>query len=103
MKREIFNKYVEGIIDLFMISKKEFFSKTKKRSRVDARYLLYYLCYTRRMRVRYIQDYMEENGYLISHSSVLHGINKMTKEIEGDADYIRIIERLNQQEELINV
>jgi len=97
MKREIFNQYVDRIINLFMISKEDFFTKTKKRSCVDARHLLYYMCYHRNMRVRYIQDYMEENGYVITHSFVLHGIGKMKKEIENDVDYKPILSKLNQK------
>ena len=41
MKREIFNNYVLKIIDLYRISKEDFFTKTKKRACVDARHFVY--------------------------------------------------------------
>ncbi|QDP59014.1 MAG: hypothetical protein GOVbin1678_56 [Prokaryotic dsDNA virus sp.] len=97
MKREIFNNYVLKIIDLYRISKEDFFTKTKKRACVDARHFVYYLCHKRNVRIRYIQDYMEENGYEITHSSVIHGISKMSKEVEKDGDYLPVIEKLNQE------
>jgi hypothetical protein len=40
---------------------------------------------------------MEENGYEITHSSVIHGISKMSKEVEKDGDYLPVIEKLNQE------
>ena len=60
MKREIFNQYLERVIEQFRMSKENLLSKTKKREIVDARYLLYYLCYRRPMTISYIQKFMNE-------------------------------------------
>jgi len=94
MKVQIFNKYVQEVNNLFGIESEELFEKSKKRRVVDARHLLYYLCYTRPMRLRYIQDYMAENGYNVGHSSILHGIDQVNKKIEEDTDYKKVIERI---------
>jgi len=94
MKVQIFNKYVQEVNNLFGIESEKLFEKSKKRNVVDARHLLYYLCYNRPMRLRYIQDYMAENGYSVGHSSILHGIDQVNKKIEQDRDYKKVIERI---------
>jgi chromosomal replication initiation ATPase DnaA len=95
MKIRIFNKYVQEVTNLFGIDNEELFEKSKKRKVVDARHLLYYLCYNRPMRLRYIQDYMEDNGYVVGHSSILHGITQVNKKIEEDKDYKQVIESVS--------
>ena len=87
MKEDVFNQYVDRVIDLFGIKKKELFSKSKKRNLVDSRQLLYYLCSKRPIQVTYIQKYMRDNGYSVSHSSIIHGINVMNRKVEEDKDY----------------
>jgi chromosomal replication initiation ATPase DnaA len=94
MKQDIFNLYVGKVTDLFHISREELFTKTKKKTSVDARHLLYYLCFSRPMRIKYIQDYMEDNGYKISHSSVIYGINTIESKMGSDEDYVDVIEKL---------
>jgi chromosomal replication initiation ATPase DnaA len=91
MKQEVFNQYVERVSDLFGITKEVLFSKTKKRSVVDARHLVYYLCAKRPMQVTYIERYMGEAGYEIKHSSIIHGISAVEKRIAEDKDYISVI------------
>lgn len=87
MKYKIFNQYVDQVCHLFSISKEELFSKTKRRDIVDARQLLYYLCDKRPIRQVYIQEYMSNNGYDISHSSIHHGISVVKKKVKTDKDY----------------
>jgi chromosomal replication initiation ATPase DnaA len=94
MKRNIFNEYVEQVIELYGITKGELFQKSKVREIVDARHVLYYLCYNRPMKLKYIQKYMSEAGYNIGHSSVLHGIQAVTNLIQSDEDYKYLLTRL---------
>jgi len=96
MKQDVFNQYVEKVVDLFNITKDELFSKSKKRELVDARHLLYYLCSKRPMRLNYIQKYMSENGYVIQHSSVIHGISVIEERIKTDTDYISIVKEVEK-------
>jgi len=96
MKKEIFNQYAQKIADLFGVDKKELFVKSKKRDLVDARHLLYYLCFHRPMRLISIQNFMDENGYNISHPSVIHGINTVEQRVAEDADYTSIIKSIEK-------
>lgn len=94
MKEEVFNEYVKRITSLFKIDKEAMFSKSKKREVVDARHLLYYICSKRPMRLTYIQKFMENNGYVIQHSSVIHGIKSVESRIKEDRDYVSVVRTL---------
>jgi chromosomal replication initiation ATPase DnaA len=94
MKNEIFNDYVERIVGLYKIPKDEIFSKIKRMDVVDARHLLYYLCSNRRIQVSYIQRYMKMNGYVIGHSSIIHGIKSVESKVNEDSDYKQIINKI---------
>lgn len=96
MKKEIFNQYAQKIADLFGVDKQELFVKSKKRDLVDARHLLYYLCFHRPMKLISIQNFMDENGYNISHPSVIHGINTVEQRVAEDADYTSIIKSIEK-------
>ena len=96
MKKVIFNHYVQTIADLFGIDKHELFVKSKKRDLVDARHLLYYLCFYRPMKLISIQNFMNENGYHISHPSVIHGVNIVGQRIVEDPDYKFIIKSIEK-------
>jgi chromosomal replication initiation ATPase DnaA len=96
MKQDIFNQYTDRISELFGISKADLFSKSKKRDVVDARHLLYFLCAQRPMRINYIQKYMNDNGYNIQHSSVIHGIKVIEEKIKEDSDYVTVIKDIQK-------
>lgn len=91
MKQDIFNQYVDRIVNRFGIKRDELFSKSKKRELVDARHLLYYMCVKRPMRINYIQRYMSDNGYDIQHSSIIHGVNMTISKIQNDKDYVDLV------------
>lgn len=96
MKNDIFNQYVDRILELFEISREELFSKSKRRDIVDARYLLYYLCHKRPMTLSYIQKFMKANGYEIQHSSVIHGINTTLERVKNDIDYSQVVKDMEK-------
>lgn len=96
MKSDIFNQYVEKITKRFGITKEELFSKSKRPDCAEARHMLYYLCYTRPMRVTYIQAYMSENGYKTSHSVIIYGISSASDKMEIDRDYKLIVKSIEQ-------
>lgn len=91
MKQDVFNEYAERVCELFSISKRSLFDKSKKREFSDARFLLYYLCHRRRIKPCYIERYMKENGYVITHSTILYGVREVTKRVEEDSDYSSIV------------
>lgn len=94
MKNEIFNDYADRIVDVYKIPKEEIFSKNKRMDVVDARHLLYYLCFKRKMQISYIQRYMKINGYVIGHSSIIHGIKSVETKVNEDSDYKQIINKI---------
>ena len=96
MKQDVFNQYVERVVDLFQITKEDLFSKSKKRELVDARHLLYYLCSKRPMQIAYIERYMNESGYAIKHSSIIHGIGVTEQKLETDKDYVSIVKDIEK-------
>lgn len=96
MKEDVFKQYVERVISLFNISREDFFSKSKKRELVDARQLVYYLCSERPMQITYIQKFMNEGGYKIQHSSIIHGINSMKEKVKNDKDYQTIVKDIDR-------
>jgi len=91
MKEDIFNQYADRVCSLFDITREQLFSKSKKRNLVDARHLLYYLCYSRPMQVSYITTFMNNNGYIIQHSSIVHGVSIIKSKMKADRDYAQII------------
>lgn len=96
MKHDVFNQYVDRVSDLFGISKEDIFSKSKKREFVDARHLIYYLCAKRPMQITYIQKYMNEAGYEIKHSSIIHGIAAVEQKIADDKDYVSVVREVER-------
>jgi len=96
MKKELFNRFVEEILVLFRLTREELFRKDKDNNIVDARQMLYYLCHGKRMNYLQIEKFMAENGYIIKYNSITHGIKSMEKKMVKDADYRKIIERLEQ-------
>ena len=95
MKQQIFMAYALDVCDIFGLKTKILFTKMKRRDVVDARFLLYYICFKRPMRIRDIQEYMADYGYAISHSAIIKGIAIMTDRIKNDKDYSDLIKRLN--------
>jgi len=94
MKKKFFDKYTIEIVKLFRISRKDLFSKNKKREISTARHLLYYMCFRRKMSLVEIQSYMLEEGYQIPHSSIIHGINVVEEKILTDTDYTYSIDKI---------
>ncbi len=39
---------------------------------------------------------MEDNGYNINHSSIIHGINVVKENIENDSDYLTITNQIQE-------
>tara|TARA_Y100001937_G_C7009022_1_gene280066 strand:+ start:460 stop:753 length:294 start_codon:yes stop_codon:yes gene_type:complete len=94
MKREIFDKYATAIADRFHLTLDEMFSKTKKREIVDARQMLYFLSRERPIRISYIQKFMEDNGHIVTHSTIIHGYNKAKESVDNDQDYADVINQI---------
>lgn len=95
MKEDIFEQYVDKVIQLYSISREELFARSKKRYIVDARNLLCYLCFNRKIKLITIQEFMGKNNYKTSHSPIIYSINTVVKKAEEDKDYRLIIKNID--------
>lgn len=95
LKFELFNQYASEVCKVFVVSEEDIFQKTKEQSVVDARYLLYYLSYSRDINQTYIKKFMKMRGYDISHSTIHYGIKQVEKKLLKDQDYQVVIDRIN--------
>jgi chromosomal replication initiation ATPase DnaA len=84
------------VLDLFSVTREELFSKSKKRNIVDARQLLYYLCFNRQMQLIIIKNFMINNGYEIAHNSIINGIRVVDDKVKEDRDYQSIIKDIDK-------
>ena len=97
MKQQIFKAYALDVCKALGVDVKLLFTKLKRRDLVDARYLLYYFCFNRPMRIRDIQEYMSDEGYTISHSGIIKGIAIITNRVENDKDYSDLVKKINNE------
>jgi len=88
MKQEVFNEVTKRVTNKTKVGKKALFTKTKKQDVVDARQILFWLCRDAGISVSYIQKYAKHNGLSITHSTIIHGVNRMTNMMEED-DYVK--------------
>lgn len=96
MKKQIFNHFIKSIIKLFDISEEEMFSQTKKRSIVESRQLLYFLCANRDIKVSTTQEYLLERGVKVSHTTIAHGISQIQSRMNEDRDVVSIVNSINR-------
>ena len=97
MKQDIFNQYVAQVAKMYHIDENDLFKKSRVQDIVDARQMLFYLCYTRPMPVYSIKTYMAERGLPLQQSAILNGVKKLEKHLANDPDYsyaISSIEKL---------
>ena len=92
MKKRIFNLYVDSVCDSCGILKTDLFSKKKLHLYSNARFILYYICSQRPMKVIEIKDLCVANGYNLARQSIDYGIKKIKDSIDDpDNKDIRIL------------
>lgn len=96
MKADIFTQVVSMVADRYKIKEELIFEKTKEQISVDARHMIYYICYNRPMLLKHIVEYMEERGYKTSHTVVLYGVSRAAKKIKNDVDFKHAVETINK-------
>ena len=87
MKQEIFKDITKKVMSKTKVAKNDLFTATKKQDIVDARQMLFWLCRDAGISVSYIQKYVKHNGLAITHSTIIHGVNRMSTIMEAD-DYV---------------
>lgn len=94
MKREVFDEYAKKVCELFEVEHEKLFSKNRKSQITEARQMLYYLCWSRPMKVVEIQRHMRDRGYSTTHSTIVHGYQRVAIKIAEDADYADAVQRM---------
>ena len=98
MKEKVFEYYASSIAGQFNISLEELYTQTKKSHIVDARQLLYWLCIQRPIKKSYIQTFLKENGYKVSHSTLIYGYRQAKKLIDSDPDFKKMIKEIQKND-----
>ena len=96
MKREIFEKYAKAVAKAFHLEMDSMFEKSKRRNQVDARQILYLLCMERPIRLTFIKSYLEDHGYDVPMSSILHGYERAMKLVDNDPDYKHLVDKIKE-------
>ena len=94
MKEYIFKQYLDNILDHLNIKIEDLLIKTKERRMTEARFLLYYLCHKRGIKMVEIQSYMKSQGYDVPLSIIKYGLDRAKEIIENDSDYKYIVKKL---------
>jgi hypothetical protein len=79
MKRIIFEKYVDKVCSIYGITREKLFIRSRVAHVNEPRYLLYYLCLNRGMRMCELMDLLEQNGLKVFNTSIYHGLKMVDK------------------------
>ena len=92
-------QYIDNICNHLAIVSEDLFVKTKEAGVVEARQLLYFLCYTKsNMSITEISKYTLNKGYTQDVSNIKKAITRVEERIATDPDYKLIIKRLDRVE-----
>lgn len=94
MKKEIFIQYLEAVLKLYGVSREDLLSGKKIPDAIEARQMLYYLCFQRQIRISQIQRFMTEQGYDPKSPPILNGIRRATEKVNTDPDHKTIADRI---------
>lgn len=96
MKQELFNQYVDWVSQIFNLPKEVIFSKSREQNIVEARHMIYYLCYERGISLISIKNFLLEYNYTIHNPALLHGIKKIKNKVQSDDDYSILTDRIQR-------
>lgn len=96
MKADIFSQVVKKVAERYKVKESKIFEKSKEQDMVDARYMIYYICYNRPMMLKHIQEYMLERKFKVSHSVILYGISRAHKKVKEDVDFKTAVEKISK-------
>jgi hypothetical protein len=86
MKKGIFNAYVKYVCKGLDVKKSDIFKKTREEKILNARWILWLMCYQRPMTILQIVDLMSENGYVTSRQNIENGISRLTELNDPDVE-----------------
>jgi hypothetical protein len=99
MKNRIFNLYVNFICEECGITREELFSSTREIRLSIPRYILYYVCAKRPIKIVEIRSLMNSNGFSVTRQNIDYGIEKVNKSTDKDVWTLieTCIEKFNDQ------
>lgn len=98
MKKILFDQFVERIAQVFGLKDPSaIFMRTKRQDVVDARQMLFFLCYDRGISLADILRLMADKGLPLKHPAVLNGIRKIKEKVESDPDYKFFIDKVHSK------
>tara|TARA_R100000935_G_C2827827_1_gene163329 strand:+ start:1628 stop:1933 length:306 start_codon:yes stop_codon:yes gene_type:complete len=98
MKRNIFDSYANKVAKAFHVNLDNIFEKSKRRHLVDARQMLYLLCMEKPIRISYIKLYLAEQGYEVSHTTILYGYKRAKVQVAQDPEFKEIYNLIKENE-----
>ena len=84
MKNRIFNLYVNFICEECGIKRDELFSDTREIRISIPRYILYYVCAKRPIKIVLLRSLMKSNGFSVTRQNIDYGIDKINKSTDKD-------------------
>lgn len=92
MIEDIFKRAVKSVSESVGCNRKQLLSSSRKFSDVEARDLLYYVCYSNLLKLKHIQKCMEDCNCETSLSTISRGVNKVesNRDLRSIAKSIKI-------------
>lgn len=87
MKKVLFKKFAIAMAEKFGLTLDEMFATNRRLDVVQARWMLYYLCIERNIRIASIKKYLAEQGYKSSSTNISYGYKKACQLVATDSDY----------------
>ena len=83
MKRKKFDRYFDMVMKSFGY---DILTDSRKRKYSEARFVLYYLCRENNLRLEEIKEFLQEKGFYVSHTNIVHGHNNVKSILEHGND-----------------
>jgi chromosomal replication initiation ATPase DnaA len=99
MKEYIYQQYLKNICSHIRVESSDLFVKSKETGVVDARQLLYYLCFNNsNMGLTEISRYTSNQGFHEDQANISRSIESFTKKLEADKDLQAIVDKIKRVE-----
>tara|TARA_B100000780_G_scaffold247258_1_gene192133 strand:+ start:155 stop:451 length:297 start_codon:yes stop_codon:yes gene_type:complete len=92
-----FLDYANSVAEEFHVTMDSIFEKNKRPMFVEARQMLYLLCREKPIRISYIQHYLKEQGYDVSHTTIMYNYEKAKTKVSKDKSFKDIFNKLKKK------
>lgn len=90
MNRKLFSAIVELVGEFTQLDETEIFSKSRKQTLVDARYLIIFISRQLDIKLIYIQRFFKLKGFKLHYTTLFHASKRIEAEIKED-EYLKEI------------